>query len=254
VPLLSRGPQQHAAPSTYQLAAGEAFEPEAVTATFDGSGAAGAFLPVLSVYAQSGELIARSPAAQLSAGDSAEVTFAPLLRAAQVAAAAGGGYPFCQAGIGGFYNVASGVNTTIGIDPGTLIDSGSGIFTEDTTGGGVTGVKITAAGTYAAFWGVEYLDTAGTPLAAPETFVASAEDASGSMIVGLPYIGSIFGRGFTNFSGRSDFQFGWLSLFTMHGAAPAGDPIVLSARQNTGVQLRAYTQVAMFQILPTAIF
>jgi hypothetical protein len=249
-----RGPAQSAAPSTYELAGVEAFTPEAVTATFDGTLAASAFLPTLSVYAQSGELLSRSPASEVAVGSSAEVTFAPLLRAALVAAAAGGGYPFCQAGIGGFYNVPSGVNTTIGIDPGTLIDSGGGIFTEDTTGGGVTGVSITAVGTYGAFWGVEYVDTAGTPLANPQNFVVNAQDFSGSLIVGLPYIGSVYGRGFTNFGGRSDFQFGWLALFTMHAAAPANDPIVLAAIQNTGVQLRAYTQVAMFQLLPTAIF
>jgi hypothetical protein len=254
MPLLIRGPTRHAAPSTYTLAPNEAFVPESVTASFDGSGAAGAFLPTLSVYAQSGELLARSPASEVAAGSSAEVTFAPLLRAAQGAAAGTSGYPFCQAGIGGFYNVPSGVNTTIGIDPGTLIDSGSGIFVEDTTGGGVSGISITEAGTYAAFWGVEYVDTAGTPLANPQNFVVNAQDFSASLIVGLPYIGSVYGRGFTNFGGRSDFQFGWLALFTMHAAAPANDPIVLAAIQNTGVQLRAYTQVAMFQLLPTAIF
>jgi hypothetical protein len=92
------------------------------------------------------------------------------------------------------------------------------------------------------------------PLANPQNFVVNAQDFSGSLIVGLPYIGSVYGRGFTNFGGRSDFQFGWLALFTMHAAAPANDPIVLAAIQNTGVQLRAYTQVAMFQLLPTAIF
>src|SRR6267142_368214 len=88
MPRLVAGPPSHAAPSTYKLAPSEAFVPEAVTATFDGAGAGGTFLPTLSIYSQDGKLIARSPATAITAGNSAEVTFAPLLRAATGAAAA----------------------------------------------------------------------------------------------------------------------------------------------------------------------
>src|SRR4051794_3557903 len=107
MPLLIRGPTSHAAPSTYTLAPNEAFVPESVTASFDGSGAAGAFLPTLSVYAQSGELLARSPATEVGAGDSAEVTFAPLLRAAQAAAAASAGLSVASVNVQSV-NVAAG--------------------------------------------------------------------------------------------------------------------------------------------------
>jgi hypothetical protein len=255
VPLLNRGPAQHAAPSTYALAAGEAFEPESVTATFDGSGAAGAFLPVLSIYAQSGELIARSPAAQLAAGDSAEVTFAPLLRAAQAAAAASGTPPFCAAGINGSYTVNNNTLTSIGIDAGALQDSGQGVFSEDTTAGGVTGVKINAAGTYLGYYSVQYTDSLGAALANPQNFVAFAQDVSGSIFVGLDDLNSLYARGFAALiTGDSRFEIGWRALFTTHGATGAGDPIIIQTKHATGITLHCYTQVTIFQILPTALF
>jgi hypothetical protein len=65
-------------PYSYQLAPGESLALESVSADFDGSGAAGAFLPSLALYAQSGELLSRTfPADSVAAGGSAEVTFAP---------------------------------------------------------------------------------------------------------------------------------------------------------------------------------
>lgn len=49
-------------------------------ASFDGSGAAGAFLPSLAFYSSDGLLIARTfPSVQVGAGGSADVTFAPFL-------------------------------------------------------------------------------------------------------------------------------------------------------------------------------
>ena len=67
-----------AVPYDYALAPGESFTIESATAEFDGSGAAGAFLPALALYAQSGELLSRTfTGTAVAAGDNAEVTFAP---------------------------------------------------------------------------------------------------------------------------------------------------------------------------------
>jgi hypothetical protein len=67
-----------ATPFGYQLAPGEAMQLATVAATFDGSGAAGNFLPALGLYAQSGELLSRTFTSEaVTAGDSAEVTFSP---------------------------------------------------------------------------------------------------------------------------------------------------------------------------------
>lgn len=65
-------------PYEYLLAPGEAMAPSTVQATFDGTGAAGAFRPALGLYAQSGELLSRTFTGEaVTAGDTAEVTFAP---------------------------------------------------------------------------------------------------------------------------------------------------------------------------------
>jgi hypothetical protein len=67
-----------AVPYGYELAPGEAVALSTVAAEFDGSGAAGAFLPALAIYAQSGELLARTFTGDaVAAGASAEVTFSP---------------------------------------------------------------------------------------------------------------------------------------------------------------------------------
>jgi hypothetical protein len=63
---------------SYTLADGEALAPQSVSARFDGTGAGAAFLPVLSLYAQSGELLSRTfPDDTIAAGATSEVTFAP---------------------------------------------------------------------------------------------------------------------------------------------------------------------------------
>lgn len=62
----------------YQLGAGESFRPETVTASVDGSGAAAEFVPQLSLYAQSGQLLARTRTDDsVAAGSSGVATFAP---------------------------------------------------------------------------------------------------------------------------------------------------------------------------------
>jgi hypothetical protein len=166
MPLLIRGPTQHGTPSQYTLAPREAFIPESVTATFNGAGAAGSFLPTLSIYAQSGELLARCPATAVAAGSSAKVTFAPLLRAAQAAAAASANLS---------YAVASALNVSIAVGtPGTFVfpdltnfdTNDSATYAHDTTGsaGHSGGIFIEAAGRYLAIAHAQYVDPAGAPI------------------------------------------------------------------------------------------
>jgi hypothetical protein len=248
VPLLIRGPESQPAPSEYELTAGEAFVPESVTASFDGSGAAGSFLPCLSIYAQSGELLSRTFPDEVAAGDTAEVTFAPLLRAAQAAAAAGTGYPFAVSGINGFYNVPSGVPTIIGIDALSMT-SDPGIFSEQASSvPGVTGLGITGDGTYRLDWTVIFQDTVVAPVAAPETFVCTATDGSSSLTVILPSFGIPYARGVANISGRSEWDVDVTDVSVLHGATAAGDPVVITARQTTGVTLHVYTELIAYQL------
>jgi len=109
-------------------------------------------LPTISIYSQDGKLIARCPASALAAGDSAEVTFAPLLRAAAAAAASGTSLSYATVARQSV-NVAPGaafqpVDTT-----GFSTNDGA-TFTHDTTGaaGHSGGVLIQSQGIYTA-WG-----------------------------------------------------------------------------------------------------
>lgn len=68
-------------PDSYQLPAGLDLALQSVVAFIDGAGASGDFVPALSIFAQSGQLMARVPVDQTFAvGDSGVVTWAPFLR------------------------------------------------------------------------------------------------------------------------------------------------------------------------------
>jgi hypothetical protein len=66
-------------PATVTLAPEQDIELESVTATWNGASASGTFLACLSQYAKDGTLLSRTfPSTQFVAGDSGEVTYAPL--------------------------------------------------------------------------------------------------------------------------------------------------------------------------------
>lgn len=66
------------APAEYVLSQGEAFRPEMIEATFDGSGAGGGFRPCATLYSPEGRKLARTfPDDAMAAGDTSGVTFAP---------------------------------------------------------------------------------------------------------------------------------------------------------------------------------
>lgn len=65
-------------PDEYQLGNLEAIRPQTVEATFDGTGAGGAFLPCVAIYSKAGNLLSRTfPATPMQVGDVSAVTFAP---------------------------------------------------------------------------------------------------------------------------------------------------------------------------------
>lgn len=77
-------------PKTYALGASESFIPTAITALFNGAGASSAFLACATLYAPSGELMARTfPPVPLEAGASSTVTFSPPINDAADAIATG---------------------------------------------------------------------------------------------------------------------------------------------------------------------
>lgn len=81
VPITRDGP--YPVPYAYKLAPGESWEALAISATFDGTSASGAFYPCCSIYTQDGKLVSRDfPSSSVAAGASAEVTYHPFLRTA----------------------------------------------------------------------------------------------------------------------------------------------------------------------------
>jgi len=68
-------------PASYTVPAGLDLVLQSIVARWNGTGAAGAFLPCLSAYSQDGKLVGRfHPNTQLAAGDTGVVTYAPFLK------------------------------------------------------------------------------------------------------------------------------------------------------------------------------
>ncbi|HTR78226.1 MAG TPA: hypothetical protein VMH39_08955 [Gemmatimonadaceae bacterium] len=83
------------APYTYTVPASLEVMPYTSTAVFDGSGAAGDFVPTLSLYSQTGGLLARVfPSTKVTAGDTATVTWVPPFGSAASSPTPSGGNTF----------------------------------------------------------------------------------------------------------------------------------------------------------------
>jgi hypothetical protein len=96
------------APLTYTVPPSFSFTLMGVRASFDGGGAAGAFLPCVQLVSDSGQIMAQTIGSAVAAGGSADVTFAPFLKGT---------------------TTASGDGITFDTDP----QSGDWLFTETTT-------------------------------------------------------------------------------------------------------------------------
>lgn len=162
-----------AAPLTYRLSDLQQFSPQSISASFDGSGAAGSFLPCVSFLAPDGTLIARCVTdAAVTAGDSAEVTWAPFLRST------GGGGGGSAPTVSG-EQVQQGAPTAVANNTTRLLDAGthlSGPVLANFFGGGGTFV---AKGLYAVTCEIE-LNT--TPWTAGGGFVGSLAYSSYSTV------------------------------------------------------------------------
>lgn len=76
------GPRNGASPLEVPIVETGLVNIESAFASFDGSGASGDFRPALTIRAQDGTILSRTfPSDSLAAGDSADVTYAPFLRA-----------------------------------------------------------------------------------------------------------------------------------------------------------------------------
>lgn len=143
-------------PATYRLPPGFDARIASVSAEYDGSAAADAFHPCLSLYSQDNRLVGRwFPSTELQAGDSAEVTFGPFLGATGGGAGAATLYSagrasrssstFTLTSTGSFQNctldtveMSTRLYDTVNGD--LRFDAGSLVF--DTTGGGTILCRI----------------------------------------------------------------------------------------------------------------
>lgn len=134
-------------PGGYELPGAFDLDVSAISASFDGSGAAGSFLACASVYSQSGHLIGRYfPSQVFAAGDLGEVSYGPFLEQAAGAAPAAGFTP--DAAIAYAASTASAANNTLtGISFASVsIPTGSTTFQDFSPG--TTPIRLRKNGWY----------------------------------------------------------------------------------------------------------
>jgi hypothetical protein len=157
---------------------------QSVVVRWDGSVAAGAFLPTLAAYSQDGKLVGRfHPGTQLEAGDTGVVTYAPFLRASAAAAAAS------AADLGGAFNV------NLPLATGSNVASSGFSFTFDTTylGGGYSGCTangkfltfLLPIGPYGSTWGLRYAYAIGPDFAKFDIDLAQPPEPNPNRSVGI---------------------------------------------------------------------
>jgi hypothetical protein len=119
------------APASYLIPGNGQIAPKAVFASFDGTGAAGAFKPALKITSDGGELIGIYPTdSTVAAGGSADVSWAPFLGRGEAAGSSGtvsSGY----AQRFGSFQFTPGTHT-FSFGAGTLITNDSSVFSIDT--------------------------------------------------------------------------------------------------------------------------
>ena len=97
----------HNAPFDIPIAADQILKVVTGFAHWDGSGASGDFLPALSFYAANGTLLSRVfPSTTVTAGASADVSYAPFPGGIGNSSPSGSGIDFDQANVGGYLDIA----------------------------------------------------------------------------------------------------------------------------------------------------
>lgn len=172
-------------PLEYVVPGSTAFIPRAASCSFDGTGAAGTFVPVMRWLAQNGDVIGRYIAPQVAAGDTADVSWAPFLRNPSVAAAAGANLPWGAARVDSV-SIASGSVTVVDFNltnPNAQFgSSGDGTVTLGNVGGGKQGLILNTKGTYQVSWHV-FATTSSAPAANSELGISCDWD-TGDVIAG----------------------------------------------------------------------
>ena len=149
--------QVSAAPLQYVIPGGQEIILRALFASFDGTGAAGAFLPCVRIVSDAGKVVGEYVTdSAVTAGNSADVSFAPFLRnAATSPTPSGASLPFAIAYRSGFNIPTSAGGSGANFDPWDYIDpSGTEI---DLDGSGR--VRFNTAGLYRVNFALQVFDS-----------------------------------------------------------------------------------------------
>lgn len=157
-----------AAPQSYGVPNATQIVPLAINATFDGTGAAGSFLPTVEIVSDGGVVVARVPCqTTVAAGASAEVTFAPFLRAESGGAC------------GGIIDATATVGDTCGVH--SAGQAANLVLTSD----GANGSVWAAGGGFSPNVREEHMQQAGQSIAAASSALISWGHYSGNVLMDL---------------------------------------------------------------------
>lgn len=210
------------APFDYQVPPGQEVQPYTATATYDGTGASGDFVPTISIYSQSGNLLARVfPPETVPMGGVAGVTFLPPFGSAASGSTAGNKYDGTYA----YYTGSITVPAAGGGGPGKVN------FDFDTNFAGGTQLldvtqptspSVKTAGLYA--WTASIFST-DAPQALLVPFLLGINTAAGNSIV----------RGSTLNMGRDASLSDFLNVASLGGTVPQdpADPFLTLSTYNT---------------------
>jgi hypothetical protein len=238
------------APASWTLPPAFSIIPEVVYAMYDGSGAAGDYIPTLEIISDSGHVIGKIPMDNsVAAGSSVEATWAPFLRSGGGGGAAFSGLKFAHmAGENSTFADTGSNLAFVDLTSPSLVTNDTTTFSA-TTSGGVGVLSINAVGSYALFGSVNF-DTATVPAAGSfvQTFMTGG--AIGAEWIEAGYYGQ-----WAKFSG-TDWEAGATFASLAFVESPSHPPpqfIFLQAGQNAGhaVVMNGYlTCIALGTSLP----
>jgi len=115
--------------AVYNVPGSAIVTPYSASATFDGTGAGGAFLPCLTFKTQTGAVIARCPAPEVASGDVAEVSWFPHVASAAAAPSSSSEIIFAQIVMDGIISLPHASTVIFDMDPTTLYTNSPSVFT-----------------------------------------------------------------------------------------------------------------------------
>jgi hypothetical protein len=235
---------QATAPAQFTVPGNGQIQPKCVEATYDGTGAAAAFLPVLEFISDAGISVGKFVAPQVAAGGSADVSWFPHVAEA-TAAATGAGNPWVYTtnGLTVPYNGGSVSTAYISKTNFWTSTGDQTIFGYDDFGGGHVFLQLNAAGIYVLYLMLEVDSVAGAAgKRAYVTFTGATDPIAGGR-----YAPFLTKPGFATFDAEPSCI--WL-ISIDPGGTPTGHDMTIQVAQDTGADQTGFLSVFGVQINP----